>query len=869
MRKLLCAVAAIIALFSFTLPAAAQQGTDKTSWIKTQQDHFTINADGSVRIVTQRQNHYVGSYHRYSESHSRAEAGSVTDVQVTDNTGNRALKFSPRKLNALEPVNWGKFTQFDEGGSQAIEWYKEVSDADQEWELAYTVHPQWKLQNGQAVFDWTVTDATPMPIYSHELLVTFPAALPFSDAAAAFRASRSSGGQIQAFADEKGSYVHAITDHIQPNETYRIEIALPSSSLQPTAWQTRDTVSAPADQPQRYYHYRSINADLRVNSDATYDVQERQTFAFTGTYHQAVRSIPLSGLYDISDISVSEGNGGRPLTYSEDRLDKTLPGSWGKYTTYRSEGIQYIEWYYNQADAEHTWTVSYRVSGNMRPGKPYDRIYWNIFSGYDVSVDRSEVTVRLPKPARDLQLKAYRTSGSAVDLNKLPDGTIATISAQNFYAGEAFTIDLGVPHGVVSPLWFVVQYLKAYGGYAAAILMALLSLLFAFGFWWKAEKQPEHGMVIVPEYAPPQHLPPAMAEIITKEQLSFRGLSATVVDLAIRGYLRIESDRSVILWNTVAAKILLLIVLGGIMLLVYNIYAEVTSSGDRMPYFIVAAIVLLAFLGAVWSFAKSFRTSEFKVIKAKEFEDDSQLQRHEKRLLKELFSAKEYFSTGELKKSSPHDKQRFHQAIEGVREMAYEDANVKVKAFTVGVENQKKRTAIWSGIAVAVYVLIDTGLAIFVFEYQWVLFAAVAVLCTVGLWGFIRYEARLSDEGRRLKREWLGFKLYLQTAERDRLRNLQPNEFSKYLPYAIVFGVERNWARAFDSLALPQQEWYSPAMGSSAYVAFSPFVFRTSFSSSLSSAYAASGGRGGGFGGGFGGGGGAGGGGGGGGGGAS
>lgn len=124
------------------------------------------------------------------------------------------------------------------------------------------------------------------------------------------------------------------------------------------------------------------------------------------------------------------------------------------------------------------------------------------------------------------------------------------------------------------------------------------------------------------------------------------------------------------------------------------------------------------------------------------------------------------------------------------------------------------------------------------------------------VWAYIKYEARLNKEGRILKEGWLGFKLYLETAEKFRLQNLTPDTFEKYLPYAMIFGVEKKWAKAFDALHLPTPGWYTGGyrgVGSSSFSSassFSPSSFSASFASSFSSAFASSGASGGGGGGG-------------------
>lgn len=104
--------------------------------------------------------------------------------------------------------------------------------------------------------------------------------------------------------------------------------------------------------------------------------------------------------------------------------------------------------------------------------------------------------------------------------------------------------------------------------------------------------------------------------------------------------------------------------------------------------------------------------------------------------------------------------------------------------------------------------------------------AAVVGFCLVGLGAFVLYEARLSKEGRILKEDWLGFKLYLETAEKGRMQNLTPETFEKFLPYAIVFGVENKWMKAFNVVRI------TPS-GSAVKDSFSPAEFSDAFVSSL------------------------------------
>ncbi len=118
----------------------------------------------------------------------------------------------------------------------------------------------------------------------------------------------------------------------------------------------------------------------------------------------------------------------------------------------------------------------------------------------------------------------------------------------------------------------------------------------------------------------------------------------------------------------------------------------------------------------------------------------------------------------------------------------------------------------------------------------------------------VKNNPRFNKKGNELYHQILGFKMYLETAERYRLQNLTPETFEKFLPYAMIFGIEKKWAEAFEKLgiAVHQPKWYSGHAGlasgssfsgaqGSVASSFSASAFSASFASSFSSAMSSSG----------------------------
>jgi uncharacterized membrane protein len=102
--------------------------------------------------------------------------------------------------------------------------------------------------------------------------------------------------------------------------------------------------------------------------------------------------------------------------------------------------------------------------------------------------------------------------------------------------------------------------------------------------------------------------------------------------------------------------------------------------------------------------------------------------------------------------------------------------------------------------------------------------------------------------GRRMMDHIEGFKMYLETAEEERLNMMTapektPELFEKFLPYALALDVENNWAEKFNDVLSKsgQVESYSPSwyMGRS-WSSIGSSGFASSLGSSLSGAISSS-----------------------------
>src|SRR3989344_1490924 len=404
---------------------------------------------------------------------------------------------------------------------------------------------------------------------------------------------------------------------------------------------------AQAQSETQVYAYQRIATYIAVNTDTTIDVEEHQVFVYEGSFHDGWRSILLDRVDAITDVQVIDGRTGQPLVEVGRRLDKLDPDSWGKFTTFREGGAQNIEWYYNLADTTYEWVLRYKVHGAIAFGRVSDRLYWDIFTDYQVPVGKTEVEIILPAAAAQNTVGqySYRTFDAGAGAQSYDEGSgTFSFTDQRFSVGEDYTIDVSWPHGVVDQGAYWRDFLKIYYGYIGGAAALLIAILAGFWRWWVTEGSQKGKGTIVPQYEPPENLRPAMAEVVTKEKLTNKGLTATIVDLAIRGFVRIEEDRK-----------------------------------DDW----------LGRLGRLFS-----KQKDYKILDLGNWTESPDLHEYEKDYLRALFAGGADFSTRELRRDRSRSR-HLYEAIKKVTEQVYRETETDTKAYVVGPTREKTKTIIW------------------------------------------------------------------------------------------------------------------------------------------------------------------------------
>ena len=199
-----------------------------------------------------------------------------------------------------------------------------------------------------------------------------------------------------------------------------------------------------------------------------------------------------------------------------------------------------------------TYRITYDVSGAMNAFADHDELFWNVNGGsWDVRAQAVTATVHAPAalqratcyqgPAGSDEACRFTTTANGADFAATrpfaPRGQLTVVAAlaKGAVAEPAPIIarDNGNVLGYFEPLplWL---------GLAAFALVAGLALL--YWRWYTTGRDPGDHRTIVPEYEPPDKIRPAQLGVILDESADTRDVTATIVDLAVRGYLTIKEE---------------------------------------------------------------------------------------------------------------------------------------------------------------------------------------------------------------------------------------------------------------------------------------------------------------------------------------
>lgn len=313
----------------------------------------------------------------------------------------------------------------------------------------------------------------------------------------------------------------------------------------------------------------AYDVDIRVESSGDLLITEIIDYDFgSNTRHGIFRDIPVrldydsryERVYPLKVISV-EGSPGTPDQYKRESItnkarlkigdpDKTITGA-------------------------HRYTITYRIEGALNGFEGHDELYWNAI-GTEWPVPIEVATVRVTTPADIIEVACFGGEGGSrlACAQAERAGRTAGFSDRRLSAGDGVTVVVAFAKGAVPPpapvldeRWSLARAFSVTPATAGAGLVLLLVAVFgvirlawrtgrdqayagspvdiAFATAGQEERVrpsfgPFGGVETPVEFVPPDNFRPGQVGTLVDETANTLDVTATIVDLAVRGYLRID-----------------------------------------------------------------------------------------------------------------------------------------------------------------------------------------------------------------------------------------------------------------------------------------------------------------------------------------
>jgi len=502
-------------------------------------------------------------------------------------------------------------------------------------------------------------------------------------------------------------------------------------------------------------HIKSFDSTITINKDGTIDVKETIIYNFD--------SLQKHGIYrEIPFIKTNQDGKQFELRFSNFSVTDENENSYKYVKSWIDEKL--IRLKIGDADrlitGIHTYIISYQVAGALTYFFDHDELYWNVTGNeWKVPIASTTASVVWPQEIKKEDVKGICYTGIAgskeslcsVELPSLYDrAKMVTKSNNSLGSGEGLSIVVSFPKNIVTvlePKEFV-SFWNTWVGQLLIGLMGLIGLIwyvllpfFIIYRWIRYGRDPKGTVgVTTAWFDPPKTQDGKRVGTLGDETVDMKDISATIVDLARRGYLIIDERKK-------------------------GDYYLIKNNQPRTTGPVVQALL-----------------------------------EYEKLLLNKFF--------GNEKEIRIKDEELSTEVAQIKNEM-YEQV-VEDKLFDKNP--QTTRTGYY----------VVAGIALFTGNF---FLAIVAFL-------FGRVMPRKTVFGVEAKNVAFSLKNFLGSQQRQ--LEFQADKqlmFERLLPFAVAFGVEKIWAKRFESLNITQPNWYRGYSSAN----FNSYLLVNSLSSSFKS----------------------------------
>ena len=193
----------------------------------------------------------------------------------------------------------------------------------------------------------------------------------------------------------------------------------------------------------------------------------------------------------------------------------------------------------------YTYVITYRTTKQIGFFKDFDELYFNAIGGdWNFAIEQATVSITLPDGAFVIQSAVFSgpEGNTSCDCTFEERGNLITITTtKGLQPKEQLTFAVAWPKGLVkepSKTEKAVSFFKDNFHVLFALFgLGLVSFLY-YKAWKKVGVDPPKG-TIIPLFDPPAGFSPADTSFLNQMMLSQRAISAAIVNMAIKGHLKI------------------------------------------------------------------------------------------------------------------------------------------------------------------------------------------------------------------------------------------------------------------------------------------------------------------------------------------
>lgn len=288
----------------------------------------------------------------------------------------------------------------------------------------------------------------------------------------------------------------------------------------------------------------TFHSDITVSKEGVLDVVEHITVRAEGFHIQRgiFRDFPTQYVgpmltskkvpFEIQSIT----HNGKPSPYHTEHLNNGIRIYIGSGSVYLDRGV-------------HRYQIHYQTAEQLGYFDAHDELYWNVTgNGWAFPIEQASAKVMLPNDGVSQIIKrelwtGYQGEDEQKGSSLIKGGAALFETNEPLAAYQGLTLGISVPKGVflppkTNPWDFIADNLA----WLMTVGLLLGYLAYFLQAWYRYGRDPEAG-TIIPLFGPPKGISPAAARYLDKETIDEVSLTSALVSLASKGFMTIKQSK--------------------------------------------------------------------------------------------------------------------------------------------------------------------------------------------------------------------------------------------------------------------------------------------------------------------------------------